>query len=166
MSAVRNLRCALLVSGSLLASSLASPALHAQSLPAAPVPPIRTSVDDNGVDVASGHIPVTTPGISIGVTQGSSLDFSQSYTGTGWSNPYDIKIIDTTSTQRTVVMGSSSEVFSASGGSYTNSSGSGSTLTAVTSGSTVTGYVYTLRDGTVINFSIVSTGLSRRRGQI
>ncbi|MDE2404406.1 MAG: RHS repeat-associated core domain-containing protein [Sphingomonadales bacterium] len=104
-------------------------------------------MDENSVNAANGHITVSTPGISIGASGSSQLAYNQTYTGSAWTNSYNISLQMTLSgTSATVTIGTSSDTFSVSGTTFT--SHNGTSLAAVTGG-----YLYTMRDGTQINFT-------------
>lgn len=119
---------------------------HGQTLPV--VPALRSPIDENGVNVASGKITVVTPALSIGSPTGSHLDFTMFSQAMGWSHPWNI-FIETTSSGASVTIGGSSDPFTLSGSVYTSSAGNGATLATIAGG-----YVYTMRDGTVINFTV------------
>lgn len=143
-----SLRTNLFISATIFPFLLLPLQAQAQTYPSggAPIPPVATAMDPNGVDMASGAFVTSTPEISIGNGSGT-LKFRFSFDGTSWRHNLYMAILSSSSSA-TVITGNSSETFSLSGTTYTSASGSGSTLTA--SGSN---FIYTTRDGAVINFS-------------
>ncbi len=109
-------------------------------------PPIRSPVDGNGVNLATGGFEMMTTDLSIGASGSSGLAHSRVWTGNGWRHGFFVTIT-TTATTATVSIGPSSSTFTLSGGIYTSDEGNGSTLT-----STLSTFTYTGPDGTVITF--------------
>jgi len=111
-----------------------------------PVPPVISSVDQNGVDLIAGAFVAQTNDISIG---GNTSGLSR--VGTGFGAPYGDSytgIINTDgSGNLTVGYGSTSEVFNLVSGSYVSSQGGPDTLSC-----TSTDCIYTLGDGTVFDY--------------
>jgi RHS repeat-associated protein len=133
----------LLVSASLL--SITAQRAHAQAVVA---PPVRSSVDGNGVDLFLGTINVSSPAVSVG--QGdSALEFQRYWRGSGWADPLTVALNKGGSTI-VVNLGGASDSFSVSGSSYTPTEGNGATL-SFNSGTNV--YTYTRSDGTVVLFN-------------
>jgi RHS repeat-associated protein len=134
--------CALLAS-----TALASRALAQQAEVA---PPPRQSIDQNGVDLATGMLSASTPSISIG-SAAQGLSFSRRIISggayAGWGNPYAYALIGTASTTVQAVTGDTSISFNFDTGTstYINQQGTGETLTL--SGTT---WTLTLRDGTIV----------------
>ena len=116
-----------------------------------PRPPSRSSVDERGVDAASGALLINDPQLSIG-TSDTGLSYTRFWPGNnGWRNNYVISMkIDSTS-HRTVTIGDSSTGFTLSGGVYVSDKGDGATLAPNPSPST--GWTYVAPDGTSIDFS-------------
>lgn len=139
------LRRTMLVSVSIFAAAAGAQNASAQS--AAPTPPSRSALDQNGVNITIGQAIVSTPTISIGATNSSRLDFNQFYSGKSWTNPYSI-YLSTSSSGANVTLGGGGDTFTLSGSSYVAANGNGATLVAVSGG-----YLYTMSDGTTINFS-------------
>lgn len=130
-------------------AALAAPAI-AQSVPA-PAPPIRSVIDENGVDLSRGTFNVTTPGVSIGAGPGA-LSFSQTWTGSGWRDTITATLTGNLA-HPVVSIGGISESFTAdSAGNYTADQGNGASLTYY---SAFNQYKYVGRDGTRISFSPV-----------
>ncbi|MBV8594488.1 MAG: hypothetical protein JOZ27_09335, partial [Caulobacteraceae bacterium] len=116
----------------------------AQGMIAAP-PPVRSTVDANGVDLITGALTINTRDLSIGQGEGA-LTYSRSMIAGGWTDN-QIGTISSNGTTLTVSLGNVSESFAYTGGVYVNSQGGGSTLTA--SGNY---YTYTTASGVVITF--------------
>jgi len=135
----------LLLVGLLLPNS----AVLAQSgPPQVAVPPARTTIDGNGVDLYRGAISISQTYMSLG--SGSLVTtYSRTWVGNGgngvpgWRDSL-IGGINQNGTQFTVSVGDVTETFTSSGGSFTNNEGTGSTLT-FDSGSGH--YIYMLTDG-------------------
>ena len=118
---------------------------HAQGLITAP-PPIRSTVDANGVNLVTGALTVSTPTISIGQGEGA-LSYVRQLIGTGWTDNVTGTVSMTTQGY-VVSVGGGSELFTKAGSIFTNAEGLASTLTL--SGST---YTYTTGGGVVMVFS-------------
>lgn len=140
MSAHKRRVC--LVISTALCSGLAAPAF------AQIVPPIHTSVDDNGVDLISGNFVTTIVEGSIGSGEGaislSRSRFGQSNWISNWSGGLFTQTVNG-SNRVYATQGTTSEAFVQSSSGYQSLSGDGSTLT--NSGST---YTLTASDGTKI----------------
>lgn len=142
------------LSAVLCATTCMTSVAHAQSIPA---PPVRSSIDANGVDVSSGTFYVGQPSISIGQAGAGGLDFHRTYVSSAkaWASDYRGTINSSnpgSTADGTVVVVSfdgGSESFTLSGGVYTPNEGQASVLTR--SGST---YIYTAADGTTAAFSM------------
>ena len=153
MSGHSRSRKVLLMLGSIIASGTAVPAL-AQSLPP-DAPAIRTPLDLNGVDLATGGIYTDNPSISIGAEGQSVLSFTRYLAESAyWKHEY-LVFMSTTATDANLFIGSVRRSFTYSGGVYTSDQGDGSTLTSSGSGN----FAYKASDGTIINFAI-PTGAS------
>ncbi|MCX8477456.1 MAG: hypothetical protein MT490_16830, partial [Sphingomonas sp.] len=133
----------LLASASLL--TLATPIAHAQQTIA---PPVRPSIDSNGVDLFSGTLQISSPSISAG-QESNGLSYARFWRGFGWSDDFSLAL-DKSGTTVTVNLNRVADGFTESGGTYTPTEGNGSTLT-FNSGTNI--YTYTRRDGTVVRFS-------------
>ncbi len=133
--------CALLAG-----TALASPAFAQQT---DLQPPPRETIDDNGVDLATGGLRIGAPSISIGMgAQGLTYGRSLLQTGpSGWSAPFKYALYGTPGGSLQMVVGEHSLNFNynASTGQYDNQQGTGETLTG--SGAT---WTFTMRDGTVM----------------
>jgi YD repeat-containing protein len=147
MSSHRILR-ALLVTTALAGAGLVTPAL-AQL---APPPPVRQSVDGNGVDLFLGTLNVNAPAISMGGSAPQGLEYYRLNRGAGWSDNL-VATINITSSLVTVTFGGTSDGFTVSGSTYTSTEGNGATLSL--SG---TVYSYTAADGTIAHFSKSTIG--------
>jgi RHS repeat-associated protein len=127
----------------LLTSSIAGVA-HAQSIPP---PPTQASVDENGVDVISGAIYLSSPSISVGQPGAGGLAYQRTYDSDiqGWRDNVTGTInVDTAGTTFTVTLLGVSEEFTLANGVFTSSEGRGGTLTL--SGNI---YTYTNASGVV-----------------
>lgn len=129
---------------------LTSPAL-AQSEPAGDiVPPVRQSIDANGVNLATGKMTVASPSISIG-TSGSGLSYQRTLTQAiykvNWDNPYHYAVSGSpTGTMSVSFAGQGLDfVYNSSTGLFDNKNGGSETLTG--SG---TNWTFTSADGTVV----------------
>lgn len=120
---------------------------HAQGIATSP-PPIRSSVDANGVDLVIGALVVSTPQLSIGQGEGA-LTYVRNLTATGWVDNA-IGTINVNGSAITVSFGGASDSFTLSGGVYANALGGGSTLT-YSSGAQQ--YTYTTAAGVVVIFN-------------
>jgi len=140
--------CALLMSGG------------AQSQPSLPtsLPPVRSMVDENGVDLTSRTFIYTSPELLIGSADGAGLSYSRTWTNDGWRHNYVLTVIETAGVA-TVSIGPESYTFSISGGLYTSLQGNGTTLTL--SGST---YTFTNRVGAVYAFTETTRDYYWRQG--
>jgi RHS repeat-associated protein len=140
-----------IVSAFLATSALvSSPAFAQQDNDFFLIPPTRETVDQNGVDLATGEMAINSPSISIG-SGASGLSFQTMLQQNGvlisWDNPYSYSINGTPGATMTVVAGERSVQFTYNSTTlvYDNKLGSGETLTG--SGST---WTFTLRDGSIV----------------
>jgi RHS repeat-associated protein len=124
-------------------SALVSPAFAQEYQPPA-VPPIRQTVDQNGVDLISGTLVGRTHSVSIGGPGTMGLSWSRTVTSTGSFRDSTAIVMTVYEPTYTVSVGGSSESFTHSGTDFISDQKTGSTLSL--SGST---YTYTTRDGTV-----------------
>ena len=130
-----------------LLCSVASQPLAAQSITLPPAP-LRSSVDERGVDAATGGVQMSDPQLSIG-TASNGLVHTRYWPGNnGWRHGYMISAKVDSSTHVTVSIGGSSTGFTLSGGVYSSDQGDGSSL--VDNGTS--SFTYTGRDGTTIYF--------------
>jgi YD repeat-containing protein len=90
-------------------------------------PPIRSTVDANGVDLVTGALTITSPGLSIGQGEGA-LTYQRNIIATGWTDNV-IGTVNVSGSTTTISFGAISDSFTLSGGVYTNAEGLGSTLT-------------------------------------
>lgn len=132
----------LTVGAFLATTALAAPAFAQVYTPPA-LPPIRQTVDPNGVDLPSGALLAGTHGVSIGPAGAAGMSWSRTLMGDGsWRDSTEI-ILWVSGSTYTLSNGNGSESFTLSGANYISNQKTGSTLTV--SGST---YTYTTRDGT------------------
>ena len=113
-------------------------------------PPPRASVDENGVNLATGTVMPTDRSIAIGSGQ-SSLEFHRYSTGLSFGRDSFLYAVYSGVNSAQVVAGDRSIDFDLVGGAYVNREGTGETLT----GNSTT-YVWTLvlRDGTVVQMDM------------
>ncbi|MGZ8363320.1 MAG: hypothetical protein ACXW3D_05560 [Caulobacteraceae bacterium] len=142
----------------LAAALLASTCLTGAAWAADPLlitaPPAHSSVDANGVDLASGSLAVSTTDVVIGQPGAGGLVYARSYIGSGWRDNYT-GVLTVSGSTYTASIGGSSESFTLSGGVYTSVQGQGSALAEDSANGH---YIYTLRDGSQAVFaSPVST---------
>ncbi len=121
-------------------------ALAQSTPPTINAPPIRSPVDQNGINLATGGLQVATTDLSIGAPGNGGLAFSRVWTGNGWRHNY-FASITATSTTAAVSIGAQTITFTLSGGTYMADQGDGSTLTV-----TPAKYIYTAADGTITEF--------------
>lgn len=133
------------------AACLTAPAFAQQVIEGGPAnpPPARTTMDSNGVNLATGGLSFTLGAISTGGSPGEQLGWAMQWEGTvrrdptlGWiQRPNGGAIYH-------VSIGEATETFSLSGATYTPQQGTGSTLT-VSAGI----YTYRTTNGAVYRFS-------------
>ena len=133
------------LSVSVFLALVAMPTLAFAQVASQSTPPLRMTVDDNGVDLSSGRLTTPIANVSIGgvggvehtviLRNGEFIESSVGYLRAGVGT-------------LTVVIGASSEVFNVSGTTFAPREGRGSRLTL--SGST---YSYTAKDGSSAEFS-------------
>jgi RHS repeat-associated protein len=131
--------------GALLSLLAAAPALAD-----VPAPPVRQTVDSNGVDVVRGTYVSNPTDVTIGPAGLHGLAFTRYWSGHGWRNSMVVTMSGSGLTP-TVSIAGSSETFTRVANSSSNYSAdlaNGSSLLREPSGD----YVYTGRDGTVVRF--------------
>ncbi len=133
--------------GALLSLLAAAPALAD-----VPAPPVRQTVDSNGVDVVRGTYNSSPTDVTIGPAGLHGLAFTRYWSGHGWRNSMVVTMSGSGLTP-TVSIAGASETFTrvtatSTGSTYTADLANGSTLFREPSGD----YVYTGRDGTVVRF--------------
>lgn len=135
----------------MLSSTALIPRLVLAQVASLSTPPLRTTVDDNGVDLSSGKLTTTIAGVAIGQAGGVSH-------GTVLRNgefiETSIGYIRAGTGTLTVVIGTVTEVFNVAGTTFTPKEGRGSTLSL--SG---TAYIYTSSDGSSAEFSTALPGV-------
>lgn len=131
----------------LCASTCIAGLAHAQTftVPIAPTPPVRSSIDARGVDLISGSFNLSETLLSIG--QAGAGGLSRTRQGDVLNDGYE-GTVNVNGSVYTVSIGGSSETFTLSGGTFVSNQAQGSTLTV--SGGV---YTYTLSDGSVIQYS-------------
>ncbi|PVM90326.1 RHS repeat domain-containing protein [Caulobacter endophyticus] len=133
------------LSALLCASSCLSGVAFAQtSFPAAPLPPIRTEIDERGVDLMSGTFNLSETLLSIGQPEAGGLALTRK--GGVLSNGYIGQVLPGGNGVR-IFAGSNAETFTLANGVYTSDQGTGSTLTLANGV-----YTYTLPNGLEIRY--------------
>ncbi len=127
----------------MLCSGFAVPAL-AQS-----TPPIRQSVDPNGVDLFLGTVNLSTTDVSIGSNDMQGLSFRRFWQGTALRDNVNAQMT-LSGNVMTVALGEISDSFTVSGTTYSPTEGNGAALTF---NSSTNIFTYTARDGSVVFFS-------------
>jgi RHS repeat-associated protein len=139
----RALACALLATTAYCGLT-AAPA-QAQTASIAP-PPVRSAIDENGVDTTRGTFNISHSGLSIGAAYPQGLAHSLVSSGGGWFNAAN-SLIRAEGSTYTVWADGFSDSFTLSGGVFTPTEANGSSL--VDSG---TFFTYTTRSGAVAIF--------------
>lgn len=114
-------------------------------------PPVHQSVDSNGVDMTLGTFSFASPTLSIGPAAPHGLSYTRQHLGGGWHENVASTITQDASGKIIVSAGGTSDRFTQSGSTYTNTEGNGATLTF--DGAT---YTYTNRNGTVAKFTVAN----------
>ncbi len=127
-----------------------TPSFAASVNPNPDPPPVVAGVGQSGYDIITGSFSYSATEVVIGQPNAGGLVFSRSFFGTGWRDNYAGTINSSDSVSYVVSLGSNSESFTLSGGSFSSDQAMGSTLT-YNSGTGI--YTYTLRDGTAELFS-------------
>lgn len=138
--------CALLAGTCLTAPAVAQ-------LPGSiPAPPVRQSVDDNGVDVLRGTFVTSQTPLSIGPDAENGFAYTFQSFNAGYRDAFQAFLSYSGSTY-TVTLNGSSDTFTYNGSTFTNTEGRGTTLTGPMGLLTYTG-----RDGTVATFQLNTGG--------
>lgn len=111
-------------------------------------PPIRSAVDEFGVDLTTGKVIIPSASVSVGGADG--IAFSRTRVSNGWRHNYIITaIIKQGQSTASVNIGGSQITFNLVGGVYQSAQGTGETIVPnYTTGT----HVFTARDGTQIIF--------------
>lgn len=114
-----------------------------------PPPPVRSSIDENGVDLGSGQFTVSSVDLVIGQPSSGGLIYVRNFRGASWRDSLagTIKSVGTTFT---VSLGTGSSTFKKVGSTFTSTEMDGASLTL---NITTQVYTYTDRSGTVAQFS-------------
>lgn len=142
----RALACALLAG-----TCLAAPAL-AQMPGSVPPPPVRQSIDENGVDVLRGTFNVSQTPLSIGPDAQNGFAYTFQSFNAGYRDAFQAFLSYSGSTY-TVTLNGASETFTYNGSTFDSTEGSGATLAGPLGFLT-----YTARDGTVATFQLNTGG--------
>lgn len=143
-------RCArrsLLGLTTILCSGLIAPAWGQVAL----TPPVRTSIDGNGVDLFLGTMNVEGPILSAGSGK-QGLIWQKFNHGGGWGDNL-VAALDISGSTVTVSFGARADRFIQSGSTYSPTEGNGSSLSFNNNV-----YTYTTRDGTVAKFTNIYVG--------
>lgn len=134
---------ALILAGTILGSGVSSAALAQVAGQASP-PPVRQSIDANGVDVSRGAFVAGLPSASIGSDAKQGLVYSIRTDGVA----NQVGTIEVINGQTVVTIDGASDSFTSSGGGYVSTEGNGATLTLAAGI-----YTYTSRDGITAVFA-------------
>ena len=153
ISRVRKKRLAALYLSTILGGAFPTAAL-AQNIVSPP--PVRSTVDSNGVDLLHGNVTDTAKDVSIGPASHHGLSYTRQFTGRGWVQTA-VPNITGNSSHPIISFGGASISFSIVGTSYVSDIGDGSTLsldrkTFTSSEGIVIKFVqdgYTYIDGTI-----------------
>lgn len=121
------------------------------------IPPVYPSLDDNGVDVATGRVVVAPARISIGPEGAGSLYYVFTNSNSAQGDISGSITWQTSPTRAIVRIGARTSTFTGST-IFTNDQGGGATLT-YNSGTQI--YTFTREDGAVATFSPVASGAAR-----
>lgn len=139
---------AILASTALAGGILAAPA----AAQVAPPAPVRSSIDDNGVDLFLGTMNVDSPVLSAGGSGPQGLAYRKFNHGGGWGDNL-VATLSVSGSTVYVAFGTTTDQFTQSGTTYTSTEGDGATLSL--SG---TVYTWTAADGTVAHFNKIYVG--------
>ncbi len=145
---LRAARLFALSAGTILATGVVIPV----SAQVAPPPPVRQSVDGNGVDLFLGSLAIQGPKLSIGSAAPKGFEYYKIYRGAGWTDNL-IAVMNIAGPAVSVTFGGVTDGFTVSGSNYIATEGRGATLSL--SGST---YTYIASDGTVAHFDKSRSG--------
>ncbi|QDC36371.1 RHS repeat domain-containing protein [Sphingobium fuliginis] len=118
----------------------------------ASAPPVRSSIDSNGVDLFLGTMNVEGPVLSAGGNGAQGLSWQKFNHGGGWGDNLVATLTVSGSTVY-VSFGATSDRFTISGSTYIPTEGNGASL-SLNSGI----YTYTTKDGTVAHFNSIYVG--------
>lgn len=114
----------------------------------APVPPVRSTVDERGVDLLSGKLIFSTADVSIGPADARGLSFARQWIERAW-RPTLIPVLSGSSSNPVVSFNGSSASFTSTGPGWEPDARDGSTLNY-----SAGVYIYTARDGMTIRFQV------------
>lgn len=132
----------------LLAGSALGGTAFAQTVSNVP-PPVHETVDENGIDVLSGHYVPFTPTARVG-DDANGLSVSRSILGNSYTDDLTGYLQERTY-RAFIVLGGSTVRFTENAGVYTEDTQNGDTLIR-----DANGYTYTSRDGTKYRFALYS----------
>lgn len=137
-------------------TSCSSIALAQSTPPTIDPPPVRSPVDQNGVNMATGGIQPSSTDLSIGVPGAGGLMHSRTWSGNDWRHGYFMTTVAYADGSVKVLIGGQIIGFTPNGsGVLLPDQGDGSTLTATTGY-----YTYRSADGTTITFDRSYNGIS------
>ncbi len=112
-------------------------------------PPVKSSIDANGVDLTRGTFTISTVDLAVGQGGLGGLAYSRSFRDTAWRDN-QVGTINSSGVTYTVSIGAGSGTFTLAGSTFTSQQADGSSLTF---NATTQVYTYTTRDGVVALFS-------------
>ena len=142
----RNLRAA--AACALLASTCLASGARAQEYFPPAAPPVRETIDPNGVDLGRGTLVSRNHSVSIGGPGRLGLSWSRTITSTGGYRDSTAAIITVSGSTFSVSIGNGSESFTLTGANYISVEKTGATLSS--SAGTLT---YTSADGVIYTFN-------------
>jgi RHS repeat-associated protein len=132
----------------LVASTSSATIALAQSLPPSiAAPPIRSPLDRNDVNLATGFLETGQVELSIGPGGAGGLSHTRTSARNNWRHGYFLSIL-TTSNSATISIGDQSATFTLVNGNWVSNEGSGATLSE-----SDTTFVYTDSDGVIYSFN-------------
>ena len=144
---VRQRLRASIFTGQLCALLICPMQVHAQVAGELAPPPVRQALDQNGVDVITGVLDLSSTDLTIGPSDIHGLTFQRYSFSQGFNNS-QLATIQLVGGLYIVTLNGKSDSFAPSGGGFAGTEGNGATLQNL-SGT----YVYTARDGTTARFA-------------
>lgn len=134
--------------GALLGTTCLVAPAQAQDYVAPEPPPIRETIDENGVDLTRGALVARSHSVSIGGPGPMGTSWSRAITSTGSFRDSTAIYLNAGTSTITVTIGARSESFAVSGSNYISNEKTGATLTLSS-----TTYTFTSREGVVYTFA-------------
>lgn len=148
---------ALFIVSSALCSGLAAPAMAQSTLPS---PLLRSTIDTNNVDLASGTLQLSDVDVAIGAGRASLANTMYWRGGLAWQSSFDLTLADAGSTI-ILYLNNSKRTYTLSGSVYVSDQQDGSTVTKGSSN-----YTYVSADGTSVTFDKVAGDLCSSKQDI